>query len=66
MSEEDTERRLVEIEHKIDELDAKIDRIDVDLAKYRGMVGGILLVVTAVVAFFKLAWDGIKEHVTFQ
>ena len=61
----DEEQRLQHIEEKIDELDRKITDIDKDLAKYRGMVGGVLLVVTAIITLFKLSWDWLVEHIRF-
>ncbi len=59
------DERLDHIERKIDDLDTKVDNIDRDLAKYRGMVGGVLLVVTAIVTFVKLTWDWLVEHIKF-
>ena len=38
-------------------INEKLDRIDRELSRYRGFVGGILLVVTAVVSFFKFFWE---------
>lgn len=38
-------------------IDEKLDHIDKELSRYRGIVGGILLVVTSVVTFFKFFWD---------
>jgi len=49
------ERRFEQMES----LDAKLDKIDNELSRYRGFVGGILLVATAVVTFFKLFWGDI-------
>lgn len=63
MSEED---RLSDIEDKIDELDAKVSAIDKDLTKYRGMVGGVLLVITAIITFVKLSWGFISDHVALK
>lgn len=40
-------------------IDDKLDTLEKDLARYRGLVGGVLLVVTAVVAFFKFFWQDI-------
>ncbi len=33
---------------------AKLDKIDQELSRYRGIVGGILFVATALVTFFKM------------
>jgi hypothetical protein len=41
---------------KLDKIEGKIDNMERDLERYRGMVGAILLVSTAVVTFFKLFW----------
>lgn len=60
------EARLDQIEDKIDELDRKVDAIDKDLSKYRGMVGGVLLAITAIVTFLKWTWDFFKEHISWQ
>ena len=38
-------------------MDAKLDRIELELSRYRGFVGGIMFVTTAVVAFFKFFWQ---------
>ena len=38
---------------QIDRLEAKLDALDRDLQRYRGLVGGILLVVTAVATALK-------------
>ena len=57
--------RLARMEQKLDDhveteeatLDGvvrKLDRIELELSRYRGFIGGILLMVTAVVSFFKL------------
>ena len=40
----------------------KLDKIDRELSRYRGFVGGILLVVTAVVTFLKLFGDAIMNY----
>lgn len=67
--------RLARIETRMDHMeamsvgrDAKLDTvlqelkdIDQEFSRYRGVVGGILLVVTAVVSFFKLFWDDLIE-----
>lgn len=37
-------------------IDAKLDRLELDLARYRGLVGGVLLVVTALISFVKFFW----------
>lgn len=62
MTDEDINRRLQHIEHELEELGDKITNIDKDLAKYRGMVGGVLLVVTAISAFFKFIWNDVRDR----
>ena len=44
------------------ELKLSVLSIEKDLVKYRGMVGGILIVLTAVGAFIKLSWEYIVGH----
>ena len=63
---DDEQHRLEVEEDKIKALDPKVSAIDKDLTKYRGMVGGILLVITAVVTFVKLSWGFITDHVTLK
>lgn len=59
MSDDD---RLQHIEKQLDELAHQVNRIENDLAKYRGMVGGVLLVVTAIITFAKLFWAYMLSH----
>jgi hypothetical protein len=47
---------------KLTAIEGKLDSMERDLERYRGMVGAILLVSTAVVTFFKLFWDDIVKH----
>lgn len=49
------ERRFREI----GQINEKLDKLQIDLARYRGLVGGVLLVVTAIVSFFKMFWADI-------
>ena len=51
---QDHAQRDAERSARIDEIDAKQDAIIQELARYRGTVGGVLLVVTALVTAFKL------------
>jgi hypothetical protein len=46
---------------KLDAIEGKIDNMERDLERYRGMVGAILLVATAVVTFFKLFWNDLVK-----
>ena len=41
------------------EVVSKLDKIDKELSRYRGFVGGILLVVTAVVTFAKFFGESV-------
>ena len=43
-------------------IEDKIDSMEKDLERYRGTVGAILLVATAVTTFFKLFWENILEQ----
>lgn len=43
------------------QVNAKLDRLELELARYRGLVGGVLLVVTAVVTFTKFFWGDITR-----
>ncbi len=55
----DGESRSVEVH----EINSKLDNLNNEMARYRGFVGGILLVATALVSFFKLFWDDIVKFV---
>lgn len=48
---------------KLAAIDAKLDRITFELARYRGFVGGILLIGTALTTFFKLFWSDIVHAI---
>jgi hypothetical protein len=39
----------------------KLDRIEVELTRYRGVVGGILIAASAIVAFLKMFGTAILE-----
>jgi len=76
MSRETVDARLAVIEEQVkahgklddkrfkqmESLDAKLDKIDNELSRYRGFVGGILLIVTALVTFFKIFGSGITDY----
>ncbi len=55
------EERLSRIEDKVDELRKEVERLDKDFARYRGLVGGVLLAVTAIVTFIKYVWEMVKQ-----
>lgn len=42
-------------------IDEKLDHMDREFSRYRGFVGGILLVVTAILSFFKFFWQDIMR-----
>jgi len=42
---------------QMERIEDKLDVLEKDLSRYRGLVGGVLLVVTALVSFFKFFWD---------
>lgn len=42
---------------RLDKIDSAIALMDKELSRYRGFIGGILLVVTSIVTFLKLFWD---------
>lgn len=42
-------------------IEDKLDAMEKDLDRYRGTVGAILLVATAVTTFFKLFWHDITK-----
>lgn len=68
--------RVAKIEEKVDHIDSiatarhgriqriedKLDTMEKDLERYRGMVGAILLVLTAVTTFFKLFWQDLVKY----
>jgi hypothetical protein len=61
--------RLARIEERLDQLDKideRLDDIEKDLSRYRGLVGGVLLVITALVTFFKLFGASLKSIITQQ
>lgn len=43
-------------DRQMETINSKLDRMELDLARYRGLVGGVLLVVTAIVSFVKFFW----------
>ena len=42
-------------------MDAKLDRIELELSRYRGFIGGIMFIATALVAFFKFFWEDLLK-----
>ena len=49
-------------EEQVGKVLAKLDALEDELSRYRGIVGGILLMVTAIVTFVKLFGTGILEY----
>lgn len=51
-----------DLDSRVTGVDDRVAGIDKSLSNYRGMVGGILLVITAVITAFKLSWEWIQSH----
>lgn len=49
---------------QIHAINSKLDTLNTELARYRGAVGGVLLIATAVVGFFKLFWGDLVNWIT--
>jgi hypothetical protein len=49
-------------DEKLADIDAKLDALSIELSRYRGTVGGVLLVVTALVTFFKMFGAGVLAY----
>lgn len=47
---------------QMERIEDKLDMLEKDLSRYRGLVGGVLLAVTAIVSFFKFFWDDITNY----
>ena len=48
------EQHIKDDKHAHEAIEEKLDRIERELSRYRGFIGGILFVVTAVVTFLRL------------
>lgn len=48
-------------EEQMRSVDRKLDRIELELSRYRGFVGGIMFIATALVAFFKFFWEDLLK-----
>lgn len=46
---------------QMERIEDKLDVLEKDLSRYRGLVGGVLLVITALISFFKFFWDDINK-----
>lgn len=58
---EELARDVASLGTRDERIEAKLDALLIDHARYKGLVGGIVLVCSAVVAFFKLAWEDIMR-----
>lgn len=47
---------------QMERIEDKLDLLEKDLSRYRGLVGGVLLAVTAIISFFKFFWDDITNY----
>ena len=52
---------VTERKSDINRIESKLDSMEKDLERYRGTVGAILLVLTAVTTFFKLFWHDLQK-----
>ncbi len=66
MDDDQINHRLDRLEDKVDRIDDKVDGLDKDLSRYRGLVGGVLLALTAVGTFLKIVWDWAKGQISWQ
>lgn len=48
-------------EEHMHQMDEKLDNIQLELSRYRGFIGGILLVASAVGAFLKFFFDDLAK-----
>lgn len=55
------EDHISDEEKLIRSMSEKLDRIELELSRYRGFVGGILLVASSVVAFLKYFWEDLAK-----
>lgn len=47
---------ITRLETDIEKLEDKVDNLEREISRYRGIVGGILFVVTAIGTFLKFFW----------
>jgi hypothetical protein len=47
---------------QMERIEEKLDVLEKDLSRYRGLVGGVLVVVTSVIGFFKLFYEDIVNY----
>lgn len=55
------EHHVTDEESAMAAMDAKLDRIELELSRYRGIVGGILLAVSSIATFLKFFGDEIMK-----
>ena len=53
--------RVVKLEEKVEHIEEKLDSLLLKFARYEGKLGGILMVLAALGACFKLFWTDIKN-----
>ena len=53
--------RVVKLEEKVEHIEEKLDSLLLKFARYEGKLGGILMVLAALGACFKLFWIDIKN-----
>lgn len=60
------EDELKEIKDEVHEINQRLQAIEKDFERYKGAIGAALVITTGLVAFFKLVWGFIRDHVTWQ
>ena len=53
--------RIANLEQKMERQEEKLDSLLLKFARYEGKLGGILMVLAAITACFKLFWTDIKN-----
>lgn len=52
---------IADEEETLQQVVRKLDRIELEFSRYRGIVGGILIAISAVVTAIKMLWDPITD-----
>lgn len=52
---------LAELKDKFEEQNKKLEEIQQELARYKGFVGGVLWLITAMAAAVKMVWPFAKD-----
>lgn len=55
------DERIGALERKVEHVEEKLDSLLMKFARYEGKLGGILMVLAALAACFKLFWQDIKN-----